>query len=773
MEFNRCLGCMKEKTQPVCEHCGWDENSQNQPHQLPTGTILKGQYMIGRVLGQGGFGITYLGWDMYLEVPVAIKEYYPSSFVTRNSTAGLKVTGFSQEANDAYEKNKERFLKEAQILECCSGIPEVVKIRNFFPDNNTVYIVMEYLQGRNLKDHLRRLGRGMTMDETLGILRPLLGGLQKVHEAGLIHRDISPDNIMIQPGGKVKLLDLGSVWTSHHAGSETQNPFKNGFTPLEQYQSKSNLGPWSDVYALCATMVYCMTGKTPTDSPTRLDSDDLDGVLRSIPGLKEHQRKALERGMALKSQDRIQSVRELEEQLTDASAQAGGAAAVPAPAQQPSGQAAGEKTGRSSRKKERPVAGEKKPGKRKLWIGAAAAAAVVALVLMLGFYLVDNAPAVRTEDNTLDLTVLEENGVEKNEIERIEFLEQGTEAAEAVAGTRFDLSASGAGAVEACLDGVDLYILCDGPVYAPVDSSHLFGIPDPDLEQDKDYFENLREIRFNGLFSTAGVKIMHGMFQHCSALEALDLSGFDTTQTINMEFMFNGCQALQQLDLSSFDTGQVRMMMAMFQNCEQLTELDVSSFDTAAATQMDYMFNGCKQLEQLDLKSFDTAKVEDMTAMFQNCRMLRSVELAGFNTAQVQSMAGMFHRCGALTGLSLTNFDTSNVTDMQAMFDGCTDLTELDLSSFDTAKVTDMSGMFQSCESIERLDLSHFETDGVLYMWAMFKDCLSMKYLDVSGFHTEQVENMEDMFRSVPADCEVRAGEDDNLRMYLVYIGFL
>ena len=196
------------------------------------------------------------------------------------------------------------------------------------------------------------------------------------------------------------------------------------------------------MYALCATMVYCMTGKTPTDSPTRLDSDDLDGVLRSIPGLKEHQRKALERGMALKSQDRIQSVRELEEQLTDAAAQVSGGEAVPVPA----GGVTEQKKSRPSRNKTQSAAGKKR-GKGKLWIGAAAAV-VVALLLTLGYYLVDNAPVVRTEDNTLDLTVLEENGVEKNEIERIEFLEQGTEAAEAVAGTRFDLSASGAGAVQ-------------------------------------------------------------------------------------------------------------------------------------------------------------------------------------------------------------------------------------------------------------------------------------------------------------------------------------
>lgn len=207
-----CFGCMQQKeSSPVCEHCGYDENTGNLPHQLPLGTLLNNQYLIGKVLGQGGFGITYMGWDQHLSTPVAIKEYFPSGVVHRHAQLGSDVICDSAETPEVFARHRDRFLKEARTLAQLSDIPEIVQIRSYFSANNTAYIVMEYVDGITLKEHLKRLGRPMTESETLAIMEPVLKALQKVHAQHLIHRDISPDNIMLPTKGGIKLIDFGTV----------------------------------------------------------------------------------------------------------------------------------------------------------------------------------------------------------------------------------------------------------------------------------------------------------------------------------------------------------------------------------------------------------------------------------------------------------------------------------------------------------------------------------------------------------------------------------
>ena len=144
MDFNRCYGCMKPKTEgDICAHCGYAQGSANALHQLPAGTVLQNQYVIGKVLGQGGFGITYLGWDQYLDIPVAIKEYYPTGMVMRESTISLNVADCGSDDGTRFRNNRERFLREAKMLARFSEVPEIVHIRNFFLANNTAYIISE------------------------------------------------------------------------------------------------------------------------------------------------------------------------------------------------------------------------------------------------------------------------------------------------------------------------------------------------------------------------------------------------------------------------------------------------------------------------------------------------------------------------------------------------------------------------------------------------------------------------------------------------------
>lgn len=316
----RCFGCMQLKEgHPICEHCGFDERTQNLDHQLPVGTVLGGQYTIGKALGQGGFGITYLAWDHIMNQPVAVKEYFPKGFASR-TVGNLKVTSYDGQNARDFEFNKKRFLREAESMAKLWDIPQIVKILRLFEENGTAYIVMEYVRGANLRDHIKRLGRPLTMDETLFLLGPVVEGLGLVHKINLVHRDIAPDNIMILPNGSAKLLDFGAARYVENADAEKERPsstqqvLKHGFAPPEQYSSHGALGPWTDVHALCGTIFYCLTGKVPPDALDR----GYGGAVISwdhIPGLTPKQKSALEKGMALQPRERFSSVGELWKQL--------------------------------------------------------------------------------------------------------------------------------------------------------------------------------------------------------------------------------------------------------------------------------------------------------------------------------------------------------------------------------------------------------------------------------------------------------------------------
>lgn len=318
MEQKRCYSCMQlKKKHPYCEHCGYDERKKNEIHQLPAGTVLHNQYMVGRVLGQGGFGITYVGWDKLLQMPVAIKELFPSGMVTRNSQYSTVVTNTDAEKYKGLVQDiRKRFLQEARVLAQLSHVTEIVNVRYFFEENNTAYIIMEYLKGTDLKHYVENHGGRLSARETLDIMRPVIKALSVVHENNLIHRDISPDNIMMLEGGRIKLLDFGAAKTvvnpdkNNPLSQSTQTILKHGFAPIEQYQSKGNLGPWSDVHALCATIYFCLTGEVPPDAPRRIVEGTRPDWNR-FHDLTDRQRRALEKGMQIRAVDRTGSMEEL------------------------------------------------------------------------------------------------------------------------------------------------------------------------------------------------------------------------------------------------------------------------------------------------------------------------------------------------------------------------------------------------------------------------------------------------------------------------------
>lgn len=301
-----------------CPHCGYDPNRvKGQEYTLPPQTILAGKYLVGRMLGQGGFGITYIGWDIALERKVAIKEYYPNGLVGRSQTSRVRLVWYSGPlAEQARKDGMDAFLREARKMTKVSAIPRVVQVRDLFYENGTAYIVMDFVEGRTLKKQLEAKGP-MTWNQLKPILLPAAQAMEQVHRAGLIHRDLSPDNLMLTPDGDVRILDLGAAKDlKKGSGVSSMQVAKGGFSPPEQYFQQGSSGPYTDVYALAATAYYALTGKVPVPAIDRMNKDSLRWDLPELAGAPENVVHALRKAMSLRSQDRPQTMGEFAALLT-------------------------------------------------------------------------------------------------------------------------------------------------------------------------------------------------------------------------------------------------------------------------------------------------------------------------------------------------------------------------------------------------------------------------------------------------------------------------
>ena len=284
-------------------------------HCLRKGTRLIGHYTIEGVLGQGGFGITYLGIDELHEKKVAIKEFFPQGIVTRNIEYQDTVTVTFVGEKDNYEKGKERFLKEARTMAKFSKDEGIVKALDFFEINNTAYIVMEYLEGITLKQYLRENQR-IAPEDLIELLVPLIESLDEIHSQGMIHRDISPDNIMVLPDGRIKLMDFGAARDYTEFGEKSLSiVLKPGYAPPEQYQTHGIQGPWTDIYALCATMYKCITGENPSDAIERVMDDSLKKISEFGIDILPQEEAAIIKGMSVSAKDRYQDIKDFCEDL--------------------------------------------------------------------------------------------------------------------------------------------------------------------------------------------------------------------------------------------------------------------------------------------------------------------------------------------------------------------------------------------------------------------------------------------------------------------------
>ena len=317
-----CLNCMNIKTNSdACEHCGHSSVVDSYAHHLTPGTVLNRRYMVGHAIGEGGFGITYIGRDIKLDMIIAVKEYYPNGYTNRNNDASLDVTVTGNSNIDFFKKGKEKFIKEARVLAKFSGNKSIVDVRDFFEENNTAYIVMEYVDGLTLRDYLKNNNK-FEVSDLFRRMVPLCEALKKVHKSGLIHRDISPDNIMILKDGSLKLMDFGAARDVNFEDKKSLSIIlKPGYAPEEQYRSRGKQGPWTDIYAICATIYKCITGLTPDDSMERVFSDELKRPSELGIEISAQQEDALMKGMAIYQKDRFlnidEFIAEIAEKKTD------------------------------------------------------------------------------------------------------------------------------------------------------------------------------------------------------------------------------------------------------------------------------------------------------------------------------------------------------------------------------------------------------------------------------------------------------------------------
>ena len=305
---NICPNCFESGYSDRCTKCGYVGLAYDDNHMLLRhGMTLSGRYTVGRVLGAGGFGVTYLVRDNRNGKRMAAKEYLPSAFAVRNS-ASKEVYPSSIDNADIFQHGLKVFDREAESLRMFLGNPSIVQVTDSFRQNGTSYYIMEFLDGVNLKALARSMSGRLNLDMALEVLRSVGSTLSAVHERGLLHRDVSPENIFVTRHGGVKLIDFGA--TRFFVGERSRSlsvVLKPGFAPPEQYSSRGAQGPWTDIYALGATFLCVLSGRPLPDAPDRLAGAALD-PLWGAASLSQGLRLAIEKSLALNYRERYQTV---------------------------------------------------------------------------------------------------------------------------------------------------------------------------------------------------------------------------------------------------------------------------------------------------------------------------------------------------------------------------------------------------------------------------------------------------------------------------------
>lgn len=555
-KWNICLHCMtilSENTK-FCPACGSKQDElPSQPGALPPRTILENRYIVGRVLGKGGFGITYLAYDTVLTSKIAIKELCPNNMVVRQENLSLS---WCQEKMTE-ERACELFLREAQKMARTNQLSNVVTVHNTFQANHTAYIVMEYIEGKTLKTYIKEKG-ALSVKEMQSLIFPVMDAVAKLHELGMIHRDIKPDNLMIKENGEIVILDMGSAKimdVMQQPMLETNMTIKtvsSGFSPLEQHSCSKDIGPWTDVYALSATIYYCLTKKRPEDANKRNYSEEYEH-LEKPEMLSEYQWDVLQKGMALKIEDRFSSVEQLKNAFIKENDRSDDRTVVvprQVSSKKTSSTSSEEQKVSSDKKKKlfkkqrassaQPQKSIKKQNKtdthskKKRGIGwlFVPVAAIVVICAMYPFINNHQKAAAMSKEAFLD-------SEKKYNIRRIVFQEEPEEVPEYAR----DISQKQNEAILSWEKDEVLYVSSKATVVFPEDSSYLFN-----------GFSDVESIDFGNKVDVSNVTNMEGMFLECYALEEIDVSSWDISNVTTTEYMFGYCENLSESKLQNMLT---------------------------------------------------------------------------------------------------------------------------------------------------------------------------------------------------------------------------
>lgn len=312
-----CNGCFKnyDDKYDLCPYCGYYSGAPaKEAYHLAPGTVIGGRYRLGNVIGFGGFGITYKAWDIQLDTVVAVKEYYPVGTVNRTPDSS-KLIFLSERSRREFDMGLERFIDEARNMAQFNSHPNIVNVYGYIEENNTAYIIMEYLDGCTLSDYMRENGEKVDVEKSVKIVLSIINALKETHKHNIIHRDISPDNIFLCNNGEIKLIDFGAARFTVDNTENLTIILKPGFSPAEQYDKTGKQGPWTDIYALGATMYYMITGERPDESTNRKIKDTVKDPIELDPAIPQNTSNAIMRAMAIDPHLRFSDVSEFEKAL--------------------------------------------------------------------------------------------------------------------------------------------------------------------------------------------------------------------------------------------------------------------------------------------------------------------------------------------------------------------------------------------------------------------------------------------------------------------------
>ncbi len=310
--MKKCFSCFKECVQSVdvCPFCGDKLTAEpKEPIHLEPGTVLAERYIIGRAVGSGGFGIIYNAWDTKLDIIVAVKEFFATRIVTR--AAKTKDVIITKKSQAEFEYRKARFLAEARNMAKFGAHKSIPNVFEFFEENGTAYIVMELLHGIGMNEYLREHKKA-DVDFSVMVANEVGNALKSMHDIGIIHRDVAPDNIYINSDKdlSIKLLDLGAAKLADAKEDVIDIILKPGYSPVEQYDNTMTIGPWTDIYALGASLYVMLTGIKPDESTNRKIGDTLIPPHEIDPEIPEHISNTVMKAMAVDRHMRFKNIPE-------------------------------------------------------------------------------------------------------------------------------------------------------------------------------------------------------------------------------------------------------------------------------------------------------------------------------------------------------------------------------------------------------------------------------------------------------------------------------